>query len=393
MATPPLDLLCYGLVTHSEDILITGKSQNKKPSGSSVDDKARNMVSRFKYATWNIRGLGEKEEELDKILNENNIKIAVISETKKKLQGTKETQNYIMIYSGVSRFTRGQSGVVILIHKSMAHRIEHYTFWTDRIIEVRLRINRGYLTVIGLYAPNEGKHKLTEEFYEKLQSIFDKVNKNDYILLTGDLNGRVGNNNIKNVVGTNGENTLNSNGQKLIDFCIFNNLKIMNTFFKHKNIHKFTRESGDQRSIIDYIISNKKTSDIIEDVRVYRGANLNTDHYLLCTKINFPPRWLNKKKSSTIKSDTEQFFKVRLLNDKSIRWLYTQRLNFHLNKAGDLNDDIEEEWKILKQILTNAALESLGTIKKYNKNKKCLRIWDEEIKHLITEKKASYKNG
>jgi hypothetical protein len=35
-------------------------------------------VSRFKYATWNIRGLGEKEEELDKILNENNIKISVI---------------------------------------------------------------------------------------------------------------------------------------------------------------------------------------------------------------------------------------------------------------------------------------------------------------------------
>jgi hypothetical protein len=32
-------------------------------------------VSRFIYATWNIRGLGEKEEELDKILNENNVKI------------------------------------------------------------------------------------------------------------------------------------------------------------------------------------------------------------------------------------------------------------------------------------------------------------------------------
>jgi len=51
-------------------------------------------VLRFKYATWNISGLGEKEEELDKILNENNIKIAVITESKNKLQGTKETENY-----------------------------------------------------------------------------------------------------------------------------------------------------------------------------------------------------------------------------------------------------------------------------------------------------------
>jgi len=35
--------------------------------------------------SWNIRGLGEKEEELDKILNKNNIKISVITESKKKL--------------------------------------------------------------------------------------------------------------------------------------------------------------------------------------------------------------------------------------------------------------------------------------------------------------------
>jgi hypothetical protein len=40
-------------------------------------------VLRFKYATWNIRGLGEKEEKLDKILNENNIKISVTKQMHK----------------------------------------------------------------------------------------------------------------------------------------------------------------------------------------------------------------------------------------------------------------------------------------------------------------------
>jgi len=42
-------------------------------------------VSRFKYATWNIRGLGEKEKELDKILNENNTEVSIITESKKTL--------------------------------------------------------------------------------------------------------------------------------------------------------------------------------------------------------------------------------------------------------------------------------------------------------------------
>ena len=76
-------------------------------------------VLRFKYATWNIRGLGQKEEELDKILNENNIKLSVITESKKKLQGTKETEHYTVIYSGVDRHVKGQSGVMIWIHKSI----------------------------------------------------------------------------------------------------------------------------------------------------------------------------------------------------------------------------------------------------------------------------------
>jgi len=63
---------------------------------------------------------------------------------------------------------------------------------------------------------------------------------------------------VGNVVGTNGEATLNSSGRKLIDFCTFNNLKIMNTFFKHKEIHKFTWEARGHKSIIDYFITNMK---------------------------------------------------------------------------------------------------------------------------------------
>jgi len=62
-------------------------------------------------------------------------------------------------------------------------------------------------------------------------------------MLIGDMNTRVGKNRFANIVGTNGEATLNSNGRTWTDFCTFNNLKIMNTFFKHKEIHKFTCEA------------------------------------------------------------------------------------------------------------------------------------------------------
>ena len=83
----------------------------------------------MKSAAGNVRELGEKEKELDKILNENNIRISVITEIKKKLQGTKKAENYTVIYSEVNRYTRGQSGVMIRVHISISNKIEYYKFW------------------------------------------------------------------------------------------------------------------------------------------------------------------------------------------------------------------------------------------------------------------------
>jgi len=52
------------------EILTTDKSHGKKPDRFPLnDDTDVKKVLRFKYATWNIRGLGEKEEELDNINN------------------------------------------------------------------------------------------------------------------------------------------------------------------------------------------------------------------------------------------------------------------------------------------------------------------------------------
>ena len=107
-------------------------------------------VLRFKYATWNIRGLGEKGDELDNTLNENNIKISVITESKKKLQGTKETEHYTVIYNGVDRHIRGQSGFMIWIRKSIYNKIDHYKFWNDRVIETRLLIRLDLLVFSSL---------------------------------------------------------------------------------------------------------------------------------------------------------------------------------------------------------------------------------------------------
>jgi exonuclease III len=59
----------------------------------------------FRIPTWNVRGIAHKEEELDSLLNKKQIEIAAITESKKKLKATKETNNYIVIYGDIKRST------------------------------------------------------------------------------------------------------------------------------------------------------------------------------------------------------------------------------------------------------------------------------------------------
>jgi len=37
-----------------------------------------------------------------------------------------------------------------------------------------------------------------------------------------------------------------------------------------------------------------ETSKVIQDMRVYSSNEIDSDHYLVCAKVNFPPRWLNE---------------------------------------------------------------------------------------------------
>jgi len=53
-------------------------------------------------------------------------KISLITESEKKLQGTTQSKNYMVIYSEDKRYTTGKSGVIIWIHKSISmHRMNN----------------------------------------------------------------------------------------------------------------------------------------------------------------------------------------------------------------------------------------------------------------------------
>jgi hypothetical protein len=154
----------------------------------------------------------------------------------------------------------------------------------------------------------------------------DTINKNDYLVVGGDFNAQIGQLPIKDILGTNGEMVLNKNRKTLRNFATFNKLTVTNTFFRHKDIHKYTSTSRGYRTIIDYILVNRKLVAQGIDARVYRSYDVSSDHFMLLTKIKLLTRWSHSRRKQQPKI-RKQRFKVHLLQENSIRRLYSQRLD------------------------------------------------------------------
>jgi hypothetical protein len=103
--------------------------------------------------------------------------------------------------------------------------------------------------------------------------------------LLGDFSAKVGREDIfKPTIGNKSLHEIsNDNGVRVINFATSRNLIVKRTMFPHHNIHKFTWTSPDgmtHKQIDDILIDKRRHSNIL-DVRSFRAADCDTDHYLV----------------------------------------------------------------------------------------------------------------
>jgi ferredoxin-fold anticodon binding domain-containing protein len=95
------------------------------------------------------------------------------------------------------------------------------------------------------------------------------------------------------------------------------------------------------RSIIDYIIINDRLKCNIEDTRVFRGSEIDSDHKLVESKfrITINVKHFNKERDKRIHKNPVGF-KAYLLEQESIRTLYRNRLKEKLTPiTGNVDTD------------------------------------------------------
>ena len=100
-------------------------------------------------------------------------------------------------------------------------QIEWYQV-NDRIIYSRFDSKHIKLNVIQCCSPtNDARDEDKDAFYNQLQSVLHRTPKHDMVAVMGDLNAKVGCNNIgrEACMGAHGIWQMYENGERLLDFC------------------------------------------------------------------------------------------------------------------------------------------------------------------------------
>lgn len=266
----------------------------------------------------------------------------------------------VVVFSG--NHTDHTRGVGIIFSKRTSAAMIGWKPVSDRIISARLQGRHGRITIIQAYAPiDDAEDAVKDAFYDHLQTEIDGTPRHDIILMLGDFNAQIDHDRqgIEHVIGPFGSATRKTdNGDRLISLCATNNMRISNTFHRHKNIHKKTWPHPDGRSSneIDYICISKRWHSSLIDVRAQRGADVGSDHHLIIAKLRLRLKRLpNPPRRS-------RPFHVMKLKQPSIALQFRLEIKNRFQALGELeeDEDLERRWTKLKDVLTTSAEAVIG---------------------------------
>jgi exonuclease III len=331
-----------------------------------------------------------KTEEIVEMMKRRNLDILGVSETREKIS-RKETLhgNYTFIGSGM---ISGKYGVGIIVRDGLAQCISKYDQVNGRILRITLKTKTQKLTIIQVYAPQQGRPKEEKEaFYNALQDVRDKCGTDENVIIMGDLNGHVGiaREGYESCLGHFGIGDRNEEGLMILDFCNRNDLKIMNTYYQHQDSHKYSwygwngnTQRYERKTLIDFFLV--KNHRIVLDVKCLPSESLDADHRLVVMKTKTTP--LTTRPITKVKR-----VNVNAMQEGNNRLRFLSSINTALEKQGDEFGTVEEEWNGMMDCVYKAVDETIGYKYSSKSKKRKTPWWTEEVRTAVKTKTKTFR--
>ena len=343
----------------------------------------------FRIGTWNVLTMlqaGKLAEITDELISYG-IKIAALQEIRWKDEGELRKKHYSVFYSGSKK--EGHKGTGFWVSKTARESVLGFEPINNRLCLLKLKGKFQNITLVSVYAPTEeSEEEEKDNFYEDLDKTFQKVSKHDMIIILGDLNAKIGRESfVRQTAGLHSlHQETNDNGIRLCSFAHSTNMWISSVSFPHKNIHKITwklpgTNKGNQ---IDHMLINRRYATSVLDVRTYRGANCDSDHFLVIAKIRQRLATANKRETKQMRWDSH-----KLKDNVDVLEAYQESLSEKLNisHVNQSKEEVAHHWDHIKSAINKAATETIGTMKKSTQND----WYDNECRYINGIKNDAYK--
>eukprot|EP00102_Acyrthosiphon_pisum_P009625 XP_003248042.1 PREDICTED: craniofacial development protein 2-like [Acyrthosiphon pisum] len=324
----------------------------------------------FKIVTWNVTSLyrTDASQNLVDVLNTYIIKVAAIQEIRWLGVGQLTIGKYTSteFFSGMENTHHFGNGFAV--HRTLVPYIKD-------------------ICIINGHAPTEIKDdNVKDSFYDELTETYEDITGNMIRIVIGDFNAKCGRE--PQYFPCIGKESLhcnsNDNGQRLIAFATSNGLTVSSTTFPHKNIHKATWKSPDGETLnqIDHILIQNRYRSTIHDVRSHRGADCDTDHYLVIAKLRS-----KLKSQSRLKQDKRAKFNLELLRDETARKNYENEVRKKLKENNvQIEIDVDLDWEKVSNAIKKAAATSIGELKRSRDT------WYNDVCRIAVDKRRKVRD-
>ncbi|KAK3517926.1 hypothetical protein QTP70_027537, partial [Hemibagrus guttatus] len=200
--------------------------QREKRKGKSVG---------LRIGTLNVGTMTGKGRELADVMERRKVDILCVQETRWK--GNKARgigAGFKLFYYGVDS---KRNGVGVVLKEEFVRNVLEVKRVSDRVMSLKLEIERVMLNVVSGYAPQVGcELEEKERFWSELDEVMESIPTGERVVIGADFNGHVGEGNTgdEEVMGKFGVKERNLEGQMVVDFAKRMDMGVVNTYFQKR---------------------------------------------------------------------------------------------------------------------------------------------------------------
>ena len=363
-------------------------------AGSGLRDKSSEPPIKFRVATWNVGSLAKRGSEVVETLETRRVDVCGIQEH--RFKGALRPNQCKFITGKTTRYKffwcaqeSGQGGTGILLAEKWVNYVAEVKRISDRIIVLKLIVGKATYSLISVYAPQASLPAADKDrFYDQPQSTVALLPASETKIVVGDWNGHVGAD--AGVYGAahggQGFGTRNTEGERVLEFAVANDMRVGNTWFKKRDSHLITYTSGGHATQLDLILYPKPLSSSVKDVKVIPQQEVVQQHHLVvCELIVRIPR---VKKHSFVPR-----IRTWRLRDPTVASQFQEILKLKVAAQSEQpadGDQVEQLWKKLKDPMLEAAKESCGMSKNHQWKPETW-WWNERVTEAVETKRSRFK--